>query len=95
MENVIKKVGCPHRHLREIDCSLAIVGRTAAVWAMALYPGPNQYTGPTFSAKACFMVAGDITTSVNKGRQAGWANEQSTYLYDYGCPFQKNNNNKN
>ena len=40
-------------------------------WAMALNLGANQYTGPTFSAKACFIVAGDITTSVNKGRRAG------------------------
>ena len=33
--------------------------------------GGNHYTGPTFSTKACFMVAGNITTNVNKGRQAG------------------------
>ena len=59
-----------HRHLREIDCSSAIVGRMAAAWAMALNPGANQYTGPEFSAKACFMVADNITTSVNKGRWA-------------------------
>ena len=26
---------------------------------------------PAFSAEACFMVAGDIITSVNKGRRAG------------------------
>ena len=48
-----------------------IVGGPAVGWAMALNPGANQYTGPTFSAKACFIVAGDITTSVNKGRRAG------------------------
>ena len=37
---------------------------------MALNLGANQYTGPAYTAKACFMVAGDITTSVNNGRQA-------------------------
>ena len=60
-----------HRHLREIDCSSAIVGGPVSPWAMALNMGVNQCTGPAFSTKACFMVAGDITTSVNKGRQAG------------------------
>ena len=64
-----------HRHQREIDYSSAIVGGPATAWAMALNPRANQYTGPAFSSKACFMVAGDITTSVNKGRQA---HEQST-----------------
>ena len=56
-----------HKHLRGIDRSSAIV----APWAMALNPGPDQYTGPAFSAKACFMVAGDITNTVNKGNWAG------------------------
>ena len=63
-----------HRHLREIDCLSAIVGGPASAWAMALNPGANQYTGPAFSTKACFLVAGDITTSVN---------EQSIYLDVY------------
>ena len=76
-----------HRHLREIDCLSAIVGGPASAWAMALNPGANQYTGPAFSTKACFLVAGDITTSVNKGRQAGdittSVNEQSIYLDVY------------
>ena len=39
-----------------------------------LNPGANQYTGPSCAAKKCFIVAavvGDITTTVNKGRQAG------------------------
>ena len=60
-----------HRHLREIHRSLAIVGRQADAWAMALNPGANQYTGTALSAIAGFMVAGDITTSVNKDRRAG------------------------
>ena len=51
-----------HKHLREIDCSLA------ATWAMALNLGVNQYTGPAISAKACFWW--QSTTNVNKGRQA-------------------------
>ena len=39
--------------------------------AMALHAGANQYTGPAYSAKACFMVVCNITTTVNKGRRAG------------------------
>ena len=80
----------PHRPLREIDFSLAIDGGLAAAWAMALNPGENQYTGPAFSTKACFMVAGNITTSVNKGRQAG-PMEQSTYLDVYEGPWSEVN----
>ena len=55
---------------------MAIVGAAAAIRVMALYPGKNKYTGPGYSAKACLMVAGNITTSVNKGGLAEW----STYL---------------
>ena len=32
----------------------------------------NQYTGPAYNAKKCFIaaaVAGNITTTVHKGRQ--------------------------
>ena len=60
-----------HRHLREIDRSSSIVGGPNAAWAMALNTGANQFTDPTFSAKACFIVAGDLTTIVNKGKRAG------------------------
>ena len=59
-----------HRHLREIDCSSAIVGGPAA----GAESGANQYTGPACGAKKCFIVAaaaGDITTTINKGRRAG------------------------
>ena len=41
---------------------------------LGLNPGANQYTGPAYSTKKRFIVAavtGDITTTVNKGRQAG------------------------
>ena len=38
---------------------------------MALNPGANQYNGSAFSAKAGFVVAGNITTSVTNGRRAG------------------------
>ena len=31
----------------------------------------NQYTGTTFSTTACSLLAGNVTTSVNKGRRAG------------------------
>ena len=51
--------------------NLAIAGRPATIQAMAMNLGANQYTSPKFGAKACFMVAGNITTSVNKGRWAG------------------------
>ena len=55
-----------HRHLREIDCSLAVVGRPAAEC------GGKSIHLPTYSAKKCFIAAapaGGITTIVNKGRQ--------------------------
>ena len=58
---------------------MATVGGPGAIWAMALNPGANQYTGPAYSGKACFMVSGDITTTNNKG-QVGRANEWSSYL---------------
>ena len=41
---------------------------------LALNPGANQYTGPACGAKKCFIAAaaaGNITTTVNKGRHAG------------------------
>ena len=41
---------------------------------LALNLGANQYTGPACGAKKCFIgaaAAGYITTTVNKGRQAG------------------------
>ena len=66
-----------HIHLREIDCSLAVVGRPAA----SAESGAYQYTGPAYSTKKCFMAAAAasyITTTVNKG--SGPANEQSTSL---------------
>ena len=42
---------------KEIDRSLAIVGRPAGhcIKAMALQVGTNQYTGPEYSAKADFL----------------------------------------
>ena len=64
---------CNHRHPREIDRSSAIVVGLAAAQAS---PGNGTESGgisihwPAFSAKTCFLLAGDITTSVNKGRQA-------------------------
>ena len=60
-----------HIHLREIDCSLAVVGGPAA----SAESGAYQYTGPAYSTKKCFMVAAAvasyITTTVNKGRRPG------------------------
>ena len=40
---------------------------------MALNLGANQYTGPACGTKKCFIAAaaaGNITTTVNKGRRA-------------------------
>ena len=56
---------------------------------LALNQGANQNTGPACGAKKCFIaaaVAGDITTIVNKGRQAGPLS--SPLLLDvYECRF--------
>ena len=63
-----KHMSSYHRNLREIDCSSAIVGGPAA----GAESGANQYTGPACGAKKCFIaaaVAGNITTTVNKGRR--------------------------
>ena len=38
--------------------------------SMAPNPGANQYTGPANSTKVCLIAAGDITTTVNKGKWA-------------------------
>ena len=63
-------MGLIHRHLREKDSSLAIVGGPAA----GAESGVNQYTGPSCGTQKCFIAdaaAGDITTTVNKGKRAG------------------------
>ena len=52
---------------------------------LVLNPGANQYTGPACGTKKCFIAAaasGDITTTVNKGRQAG---PMSSLLDVYGA----------
>ena len=43
--------------------------------------GPNHDTGPAFSAKACLMVAGSITSSVNQGRQAGPVSSRLLWMF--------------
>ena len=54
---------------------------------LALNLGVNQYTGPACGAKKCFIAAaaaGNITTTINKARQAGPMS--SLLLLDvYGC----------
>ena len=53
-----------------LECSSAIVGGLAT----GAVSGANQYTGPAHGTKKCFIAAaaaGDITTTVNKGRRAG------------------------
>ena len=61
------------RHLEEIDCSVAIVGRPAAIYKILGFMGggANQCTGPTYSAKVCFIVAWDKTTALNKVNRLG------------------------
>ena len=59
-----------HRHLRKIDCRWPQL----AGQPLVLNLGANQRTGPAYSAKKCFIAAaavGNITTTVNKSRQAG------------------------
>ena len=58
-----------HRHQRELDFLLAS-GRPLHT-TMTLNPGANQYTGPAYSNKVCFMAVGNIITTVIKGRRAG------------------------
>ena len=68
------RFGRHHRHLREIDCSMAVVDGPAA----GAECGANQYTCPAYSAKKYFIVAavaGDIITTVDKGR---WARPMSS-----------------
>ena len=48
---------------------MAIVDRPATGYSHGAESRANQYTGPACSAKVCFMVVGNITTVVNKGRQ--------------------------
>ena len=38
--------------------------------AMALNPGANHNTNPTYSTKVCFMAVGNITSTANKGKRA-------------------------
>ena len=40
------------------------------IGAVAVHAGENQYTGHAYSAKACFMTVGEITTTV-KGASPG------------------------
>ena len=53
---------------------------------MALKLGANQCTGPSFSAQACFMVAGNITTSMERSpllvsTKAGGPGQWVVYLF--------------
>ena len=61
---------CPHRHLREIDCSLAVVGGPAA----GAECGGKSIHLPCIQRQIDFIAAaaaGNITTTVNKGRWPG------------------------
>ena len=67
---------------------MTVVGGPASVYNQGPESGANQYPGPTYSAKVYVMVVGNITTTVNKGRWAGRANEQfiSLDVYDASPP---------
>ena len=45
-----------------------------------LNPGANQYSGPACGAKKCFITAAADNNYYSQQRQAGWANEKSTFL---------------
>ena len=74
-----------HRHLRDIDSSLSIVGGLA----VGAESGGKSIHWPQCGAKKCFIAAaevGNISTTVNKGR---WAGPMSSLLlidvYDSSC----------
>ena len=78
-----------HRHLREIDCTLAIVGGSAA----DAESGGKSIHWPRMWCQKCFIAAaaaGYITTTVNKGR---WAGPMSSLLlldvYDHESSLSK------
>ena len=51
-----------------------LIGCSWQASRLVLNPGANKYTHPACSAKVCFIAAtaaGDITTTVNRDRQAG------------------------
>ena len=60
-----------HRHIKETDCSLAIVGGPAAACCHGAAFRAYHHTGPTYIAKACYTAVGNIASTVNIGRQAG------------------------
>ena len=59
-----------HRHLREIDLLIGRSWWAGCNMSNGTESGGKRYTGPAYITKACFKVAGDITTAVNKGRRA-------------------------
>ena len=71
-----------HRHLREIDCSLAIVGGTATAYSHDTESRGKSIHWPRIQLQSVFLVVGSITTTVNKDR--GQANERSITLDVYG-----------
>ena len=52
-----------HRHLREIDCSLAVVGG----------PATACIHGAAYNAKHVLWVVGNVTTTINRGKPGQWA----------------------
>ena len=48
---------------------------------MVLNLGANQYTGSTFSAKACFKVAGNITTRVSTIEIVIYTERENVWLF--------------
>ena len=71
-------IGIDHRHLREIDCSLAIVGGLAA---SAECGGKSIHLPRMWHQKVLHSVCFSWQQNYYcQQRQAGWANEQSTSL---------------
>ena len=55
---------------------IGLTGNACCIGAVAVHAGPNQYTGPAYSVKACFMTVADTATTVNKDRWAGSISSQ-------------------
>ena len=77
-------VGLSQRHLREIDCSLTVLG-----WAATTYSHGGEFGGksiqwPCIQHQSIFIVVGNISTTVNKCRLAGWVNEWFISIDVYG-----------
>ena len=72
-----------HRHLREIDCSLAIVGGPATAYSHGAEFGGKSIHWPHIECQSVFYASWRHNYYCQQ-RQAGWANEWSISLDVYG-----------